>query len=100
MYVLHAQNLLSGQAYDDTGYIHNAGSARFPVSYPPVFPLLLAPLVAIFGVVWTPLKLATIASFIAALALLAAHERRRLGPTERIALLFVIGLNLIRRAVF
>lgn len=93
MYVLHAQNLLSGQAYDDTGYVHNAESGRFPVSYPPVFPLLLAPLVAIFGVAWTPMKLATIASFVAGLALLAVHERRWLGRTELIALLVVVGLN-------
>ena len=51
MYLLHARNLLSGMPYTDTGYLYNPASGRFPVSYPPVFPLLLAPLVALFGVV-------------------------------------------------
>lgn len=93
MYVLHARNLLSGMPYADTGYLYNPASGRFPVSYPPVFPLLLAPLVAHFGVVWAPLKLATIACLITGLGLLVAHEARRLRRAEAVALIVLVGSN-------
>jgi 4-amino-4-deoxy-L-arabinose transferase-like glycosyltransferase len=46
-YVLHARNLASGLAYAETGYVFNPDVPDIgPVAYPPVFPLLLAP-------VWT-----------------------------------------------
>ena len=93
MYLLHARNLVDGTPYANTGYLYNAASGRFPISYPPVFPLLLTPLLASFGVAWTPLKLATIACFIAGLALLAAHERSRLRRPELLGFILLVGLN-------
>lgn len=93
MYVSHAQNLITGAPYAETGYLYNPGSGRLPVSYPPVFPLILAPLVSVFGVAWGPLKLLTISCLIAGLALLAAHERTRLGSAASLAAILLVGLN-------
>jgi hypothetical protein len=93
MYALHASNLAAGNAYADTGYIYNESSGRLPPSYPPVFPLLLAPWVAIFGFAWTPLKIATLATFIGGLGLLIATERPKMGPLEGPVLLALVGCN-------
>ena len=93
MYVLHAQNLISGSPYAETGYLYNPDSGRLPVSYPPVFPILLTPWVALFGIAWTPLKLATIACFVTGLGLLAAHERAKLTRAQCLAVLALVGFN-------
>jgi len=92
MYVLHAQNLFSGDDYSDTGYVYNEASARFPPSCPPVFPLLLTPVVGAFGIAWTPMKLLTCATLIGALGCLAGHERGRM-PRSALLLLGWIALN-------
>lgn len=49
-YIRHAQNIATCRDYADTGYIYNPHHVRLaPKTYPPGFPLLLAPLYALFG---------------------------------------------------
>lgn len=48
-YLLHAQNLLSGQPYADTGYVPSPYAYVAPAAYPVGYPLLLAPVLALFG---------------------------------------------------
>ena len=48
--LLHAENLLEGRPYADTGYVQNPERYPAPVAYPPGYPALLAPLVLLFGV--------------------------------------------------
>ena len=93
MYLLHARNIVSGQDYVDTGYIYNASSARLPQSYPPIFPLLLAPWAPAPEIDWGPLKLLTVACLIAALGFLAASERPSSGRMQGAALVALAGLN-------
>ena len=57
MYLSHALNLLSGQAYGDTGYIPNPWAVPGPATYPPVYPLLIMPWVAWWGTDLQMLKL-------------------------------------------
>ena len=50
-YVLHARNIATGHPYADTGYVFNPDRPNVgPPSYPPGLPLLLAPIVAVFGI--------------------------------------------------
>lgn len=50
MYVMHARNLAEGRPYAATGYIVNPNQAEIgPTTYPPVFPLLLAPVYKVAG---------------------------------------------------
>jgi hypothetical protein len=50
LYVHHAENIAEGRPYADTGYIYNPGAADYsPRAYPPVFPLLLAPIYRAYG---------------------------------------------------
>ena len=90
-YVLHARNVLAGRPYADIGYVYNPGG-RIPVSYPPVYPAAIAPLVA-FGAGWTALKLLGVACFALSLSCLAWIARGRLSPNARIGLVALVGVN-------
>ena len=48
-YLLHAENLLSGHSYADTGYVPSPYTFLAPAAYPLGYPLLIAPLLAVFG---------------------------------------------------
>ena len=49
-YINHAINIATGIPYSDTGYIFNPNSAWFgPITYPPVFPAILAMVYLVFG---------------------------------------------------
>jgi hypothetical protein len=50
LYMMHAQNLLAGRAYAATGFVFNPAAALMsPAAYPPGYPLLLVPVMALFG---------------------------------------------------
>lgn len=112
-YVLHARNLVDAHPYADTGYLfnpHNPGVG--PPTYPPGVPLLLAAVVAVFGVDIAALKVVGLACItlsvpvafrlvsptigkanaLAAVAILALHpaiwEQRQLIQSEAPYLLF------------
>ncbi len=48
-YLLHAESLISGRPYADTGYIPSPYSFLAPAAYPVGYPLLIAPVLAVFG---------------------------------------------------
>src|SRR5579871_1640933 len=94
MYIHHAQTIAHGRAYADTGYIYNPAVPVYgPRSYPPVFPLLLAPLYKLFGLNLTPMKLEQVVIFMLALACMYAFWRRDLGTRYALALVAVLGFN-------
>ena len=94
LYVGHARNIAEGRPYADTGYVRNPNYPQLsPQNYPPVFPLLLAPVYGLFGLDYTALKVVVIVSFGLALGVIAYGLRDRLGPGERLALLALLGLN-------
>ena len=65
MYIMNANNIVKGIPYAQTGYIYNPDMASIgPPVYPPVFPLILSPFIAIWGVNLLILKLPGIAFFI------------------------------------
>lgn len=93
-YVLHARNLAEGRPYADTGYILNpAYQTAGPVTYPPVFPLLLSPVWRLAGRDLQAMKALTVFFFAAFLYVLCLLFRGPLG--ERGALLgaALVGLN-------
>jgi len=94
MYIMNAQNLVNGTPYAQTGYVYNPATAYWgPQAYPPIFPLLLAPFVSIWGVDLMMLKLPVIFCAVAALFIL----NNKVLPKELPALsriIFTIGLGL------
>lgn len=94
-YLMHAQNIADGQPYAQTPYVrnpvnHNPG----PPAYPPGFPLLLAPVYAVFGTAIIPMKLFIIATFIVGLGLIAYLLKDEFPAPYTLAVIAVLGFNL------
>ena len=94
MYIRHAQNLVTGRAYADTGYIYNPAYPELsPRAYPPVLPVLLAPAVAVFGLNLTLLKLIPIFTLLIALCVIERALRSTLPWPARLAVVALTGFN-------
>jgi len=94
MYVHHAQNIVEGHPYAETGYIYNPRVPAYsPGMYPPVFPLLLAPSYKFFGLNLLPMKLEQVAFFLFTLTVVYLLWRRDLGPAYVVALIAVLGCS-------
>ncbi len=65
LYLCHARNIAEGRDYHDTGYIYDSSVASLsPRIYPPVFPLMLAPVYKWFGLNLTAMKVIIVAVFL------------------------------------
>jgi hypothetical protein len=93
-YIHHARNIASGAPYAETGYIYNPENPVIgPRTYPPGFPLLLAPVVKVFGLDLRPMKILIVICFVGVLLLLPQVFRRDLPAPYLAALILVMGLN-------
>jgi len=64
LYTAHAINIANGLPFADTGYIFNPENPFLaPKSYPPVFPMFLAPVYKLFGLNLYAIKIANILAF-------------------------------------
>lgn len=91
-YLSHTRNLVEGKAYGDIGYVRGASSIN-PLMYPPVFPLLLAPVYHFFGANLTPMKIECTVFFCVALFFLYLLLREH-GESISIALITVAAVGL------
>ncbi len=93
-YIHHAKNIALGLDYAQTGYIWNPKFPELgPTTYPPVFPLMLAPIVAARGLDLGAMKVLVTLCFVAALYFIALTFRSMLRPRYVIVLLILLGLN-------
>lgn len=93
MYIHHAENIVHGESYSDTGYIYTARAQVGPPTYPPVFPLFLAPVYKVFGLDFTPMKVEVVVFFAGALALLAMLLRTEIPAPFLVAWLAIVGFS-------
>lgn len=93
MYVSHARNIVEGRPYAQTGYLFNAACPVSPRMYPPVFPLLLTPLVKLFGLNLMPMKLEQVFLFVLALAAVYLLWQEDLGPKYALAVVAILGFS-------
>jgi hypothetical protein len=94
LYIHHAKNIAEGRPYADTGYIYNPSLPSLsPRTYPPVFPLLLAPIYRCFGFNLTAMKVLVVLLLAAFLMVTYQAARRELPPMWALVLLLLIGLN-------
>jgi hypothetical protein len=92
MYVHHAQNIVEGRPYVDTGYIYNPSFPVYgPKFYPPIFPLLLTPSYRIWGLNLIPMKLEQVLFLLLTLFAVYAYWKRDLGPGYTLALVAILG---------
>lgn len=92
-YLLHAENILAGRPYADTGYIHNPERYKAPVAYPIGFPLLLAPVIALFGMNVQAIQWLLVGVWAATLIAFAYLFRNELPRQWVYGLVLVIGLQ-------
>ncbi|MFC7516875.1 hypothetical protein ACFQUU_17855 [Herbaspirillum sp. GCM10030257] len=92
-YVLHAQNILTGNAYADTGYLFNPDFPNVgPPTYPPGLPLLLVPTLAAYGVNILAFKIVSLVCTV--LALLVAFRLLSVVVGQDNALITILVLTL------
>jgi hypothetical protein len=83
LYISHARNLADGRPYAATGYLPNPYfRSHSPSTYPPLFPLILAPLYARWGLNYNVLKIPGIVCFALSIPVLFLTFRRDL-PASR-----------------
>ncbi len=93
-YIQHALNIAEGAPYATTGYLYNPHNPGIgPRTYPPGFPLLLAPVIKAFGLDFRPMKVLVVGFFVGALLMIAALFRGDLPPPYLAALVLALGLN-------
>lgn len=88
-YIILAESLADGTGYRLT----NFPDAPVEEAFPPGYPLLLTPLVTLFPENFVPLKLLSLAFWIASLPLLYRLFARRLPPAQAVALAALAALN-------
>ena len=94
LYIHHAENIAYGHPYGDTGYIYNpAFPGVGPRNYPPVFPVLLAPVYYFFGLNLTAMKVEGVLLFLLILLLVYNFFRDKLPFPYALALVVLLGLN-------
>jgi hypothetical protein len=94
MYVHHAENIAIGRPYGDTGYIYNPHEPDYgPITYPPLYPLLLSPVIRFFGLNFGAMKAEQVTFFLIALLLVWVYYRRELPLPFLLALLAIIGFS-------
>jgi hypothetical protein len=94
MYIHHAKNLAYGNAYADTGYIYNPHYPDLgPRAYPPLFPLVLAPVYRLMGLELGAMKVLNILLFLVFLFLLYLLFRPELPFSYVLAVLTTLALN-------
>jgi hypothetical protein len=93
-YVAHARSLVEHGTYRDTGYIYNPEFPQMgPPFYPPGFPVLLAPVVAAFGVDFRVMRGFIALLLVAAIAIFFAIWRGELPFYQRLLWLAAIGFS-------
>jgi hypothetical protein len=91
-YILHAANLANGKPYADTGYIVNPDNPSIgPSAYPPLFPLILAPVYAVFGLNLTAFKYVECLFLLGSLVVGFFLFSDSLSFCERIAVALLLG---------
>jgi hypothetical protein len=94
MYIIQARNIAEGHWFGPTGYIYNPHLPKIgPPAYPPVFPLLLAPVYEVWGLNLTPMKVEVVLFFLAALYLIFEFTVRQAPFPWAAGIVAAMGLS-------
>jgi hypothetical protein len=94
LYIHHAENIVKGVNYSDTGYLYDPYLPDYgPRIYPPVFPIFLAPVYKLHGLDLTPMKEEEVVLFVLSLAAIFVFFRDQIPASYALALVTVLALN-------
>lgn len=93
-YVAHARNIAEDLPYADTGYVYNqANPVAGPRAYPPVYPMILAPVYATGGLDLDAMKLQVVLILLALLVAVWALVRRWHPPWMALSAAAAFGFS-------
>lgn len=94
-YIMHAKNLVEGHSYSDIRYIPNPDAMWLSPAngYPPVYPMILAPVYRMFGVDLRAFKIVTVLCFVGFLVACAGLARDAIGWAASAILLALVSFN-------
>ena len=94
LYIHHAKNIAEGLDYEDTGYIYNLYNPSLgPKTYPPIFPLLLAPFYKLYGLNLTAMKIEVIIMFLFFLFVYYMIFKHELPYKYLVMMIVLVGFN-------
>jgi hypothetical protein len=94
MYIQQAKNLVSGTPSTGTGYIYNPHYPELgPPAYPPLYPVILAPVYRYFGLSFVAMKVEIVLCFLIALLTLSVLFASELLFTELLVLIAALGFS-------
>jgi len=94
-YVMHAANLVEGRPYTAINYVPNPKALWLAPAngYPPVYPLLLAPVYKVWGLNLRAMKVVTVLCFVAFLIIFGELTRPTISPSMRLWALLILSFN-------
>jgi 4-amino-4-deoxy-L-arabinose transferase-like glycosyltransferase len=94
MFISHARNLSAGTDYADTGFIYNPANPTYaPRTYPPVYPLLLAPVYRLFGLNFEAMKVQQVVFLVLLLLVVYINIRRHMPEAYAGSVVVLLGLS-------
>ena len=94
LYIRHAENIYSGKAYFDTGYVYNPAVPIYgPPTYPPVFPLMLVPVYHFAGLDFWAMKCEQVGFFVLALLVIYLCFLDYTTPAASLLVVGLVGFN-------
>jgi len=94
-YVMHAANLVDGRPYTAINYVPNPKAPWMAPAngYPPVYPLLLAPVYKAWGLNLRALKVVTVLCFVVFLLIFDELTRSMFSPLMRPCVMLILAFN-------
>jgi hypothetical protein len=94
-YVMHAANLVEGRSYTAINYVPNPSAPWMAPAngYPPVYPLLLAPVYKIWGLNLRAMKVVTVFCFVVFLLVFAEITRETFSRSMSLCVLLILSFN-------
>jgi len=94
LYIHHAENIVQGRPYAATGYLYNPDLPEYsPRAYPPVFPLLLAPVYWTYGLNFHAMKIEGVLFFILSIVAITAYHSHDLKWPYLFPFIGILGFN-------
>jgi hypothetical protein len=94
LYLLHARNIAFGRPYLATGYTYSVETAKYsPSGYPPVFPIMLAPLFRIYGPTPGPYKVLLACVLVLTLFVITRLYQGTVPSIQLLLLVVLLGFN-------
>ncbi len=93
LYIREALNIIGGERYGFSHYVINPIEPHHPSAMPPGLPLVLVPVLAMFGINYWAIKAELVFCFLGLMGIVAHLGRQHLSPSQTFVILLALGFN-------